>query len=126
VTAASGSPESVLSACLFPAIADQHRTPLGQCLAAPGHNGPVTAERPAPAHHLLVLPDRDAAEELAAELTELLGLDRQPAPVREALAGDDDAEDAQWLLVLEDPDGRHDAGRLARLAEDYDGWLERS
>lgn len=85
----------------------------------------MTAEPPAAERHILVLPDRDAAEELAEELPALLGLDRQPTPVREALAGEDDAEDAQWLLVLEDPDGRHDPARLARLAEDYEGWLER-
>jgi hypothetical protein len=81
----------------------------------------VTDER-----HILVLPDREGAEELAEELTELLGLDQQPKPVREALAGEDDAEDAQWLVVVEDPDRRHDPRRLARLAEEYEGWLERS
>ena len=85
---------------------------------------PVTDERHT-GRHLLVLPDRDAAEELAAELAELLGLAEEPTLVREALAGEDDAEDAQWLVVLEDPDGRHSPRRLAELAESYAGWLER-
>lgn len=74
--------------------------------------------------HILVLPDREAAEELAEELAEVLPLPEEPVPVREALAGEDDAEDAQWLLVLDDPDGRLDRTRLRDLAEGYEGWLE--
>lgn len=58
---------------------------------------------------LLVFPDRDAAEEVAEELSarwpELGGIEL----VRDALAGEDDAEDAQWLVVLEAP--RRTAGR---------------
>ncbi|MGW8376167.1 hypothetical protein [Streptomyces sp. ODS28] len=78
--------------------------------------------------HILVLPDREAAEELAEELVEGFGLPEEPRPVREALAGEDDAEDAQWLLVLEDPPARlgpAELESLAELAEKYDGWLER-
>ncbi|WP_326599093.1 hypothetical protein [Streptomyces sp. NBC_01803] len=76
------------------------------------------------ARHILVLPDRDTAEDVAAELTERLGLPDEPRPVREALAGEDDAEDAQWLVVLDGlPDGC-DTAALAELAEAYDGWLE--
>lgn len=86
---------------------------------AAGHNGPVTAVR-----HILVLPERDAAEEVAEEVAERLGLAEEPQPVREALAGEDDAEDAQWLVVLEDPTGRYDAAALSALAERYEGWLE--
>ncbi|MCE7079185.1 hypothetical protein [Streptomyces sp. ST2-7A] len=73
-----------------------------------------------------MLPDREAAEELAAELTGLLDPPpaEEPRPVREALAGDDDAEDAQWLIVLEDPDGRYDPGVLREIAESREGWLE--
>ncbi|WP_165985606.1 hypothetical protein [Streptomyces sp. YIM 98790] len=77
------------------------------------------------ARHILVLPDRDTAEEAAEEVAELLDLEEWPPVVREALAGDDDAEDAQWVIVVEDPGGRHDADRLRALAEEYDGWLER-
>ncbi|TDC20577.1 hypothetical protein E1265_21530 [Streptomyces sp. 8K308] len=75
--------------------------------------------------HVLVLPGRDAAEEVAAELAERLGLPEEPRPVREALAGEDDAEDAQWLVVLEDPVPDWDVPALAALAEAHDGWLER-
>ncbi|MDB1088208.1 hypothetical protein PJ985_11605 [Streptomyces sp. ACA25] len=74
--------------------------------------------------HILVLPDRDAAEEAAEELAESLGLPEEPRPVRDALAGEDDAEDAQWLVVLEDPRSRHDREALRGLAERYEGWLE--
>jgi hypothetical protein len=75
-------------------------------------------------HHILVLPDRDAAEELAGELVERLGLGSEPQLVRDALAGEDDAEDAQWLLVLEDPGGRLEPAVLDELAGEYEGWLE--
>ncbi|RBM20258.1 hypothetical protein [Streptomyces sp. PT12] len=83
-----------------------------------------------PERHVLVLPDRDAADEVAAELAERLGLPEEPRPVREALAGEDDAEDAQWLVVLDAPEGGTDEAAwhpesLAALAEAYDGWLER-
>ncbi|WP_093837342.1 hypothetical protein [Streptomyces aidingensis] len=75
------------------------------------------------ARHILVLPDRDAAEEAAEEVAELLGLEDRPPVVRESLAGEDDAEDAQWLVVVDDP-GDHDPARLRTLAEQHDGWLE--
>ena len=79
--------------------------------------------------HILVLPDRDAAEEVATELTERFGLPDEPRPVREALAGEDDAEDAQWLVVLEDGEGegrdRYDPAELDALAAEHDGWHER-
>ncbi|GAA1925636.1 hypothetical protein GCM10009716_37360 [Streptomyces sodiiphilus] len=78
--------------------------------------------------HILVLPDRDAAEEVAAEIAEGPGEAApagEPLLVRDALAGEDDAEDAQWLVVLEDPDGRLDPAALEALAERYEGWLER-
>ncbi|MEV4433355.1 hypothetical protein [Streptomyces sp. NPDC049555] len=77
-----------------------------------------------PVRHLLVLPDRDAAEEAADEAGRRFGLDEDPRVVREALAGEDDAEDAQWLVVLEDPDGDLDVAALRELADEYDGWLE--
>ncbi|MQS06609.1 hypothetical protein FNX48_005290 [Streptomyces sp. IF17] len=74
----------------------------------------------------MVLPDREAAEEVAEELRGLLdpAPGEEPRPVREALAGDDDAEDAQWLIVLEDPRGCHDIGALRELVESREGWLE--
>jgi hypothetical protein len=76
------------------------------------------------ARHVLVLPDRDAAEEAAAELGERFGTDEEPELVRDALAGEDDAEDAQWLLVLGDEAGRLDPGDLDRFAAEWDGWRE--
>ncbi|MGP3990039.1 hypothetical protein [Streptomyces sp. 3N207] len=75
--------------------------------------------------HVLVLPDRDAAEEVAAQLELRLGLAEEPRLVREALAGEDDAEDAQWLVVLEDPDAGYDPAMLDSLAAAHEGWLER-
>lgn len=91
--------------------------------------------------HILVLPDRDAAEEVAGELTQRFGLPDEPRPVREALAGEDDAEDAQWLVVLEEDGGgggsgedaesgagglgRYDPAELDALAAEHDGWHER-
>ncbi|NLU71524.1 hypothetical protein HCC61_02270 [Streptomyces sp. HNM0575] len=76
--------------------------------------------------HILVLPDRDAAEEVAEELAQRFeGPHAEPQLVREALAGEDDAEDAQWLVVLESPEARYDPELLDALAGEYDGWLER-
>ncbi|MEU9195920.1 hypothetical protein [Streptomyces hundungensis] len=74
--------------------------------------------------HVLVLPDRDAAEEVSTELTDLFGLAEEPQLVRDALAGEDDAEDAQWLVVVEDPSGQLDPKALDALAAEHDGWLE--
>ncbi|AEW93983.1 hypothetical protein SCATT_16120 [Streptantibioticus cattleyicolor NRRL 8057 = DSM 46488] len=74
--------------------------------------------------HVLVLPDRDAAHEAAEEAVSRFGLDDDPDIVREALAGEDDAEDAQWLVVIEDEPGELDPAELESLAEEYDGWRE--
>lgn len=93
-------------------------------LRARGQNDRVNAVR-----HILVLPDRDAAEEMAQAVAERLGLQEEPRPLREALAGEDDAEDAQWLVVLEDPPVACDPATLDALdalAAEYEGWLERS
>ncbi|MER6389260.1 hypothetical protein ACFXEL_23235 [Streptomyces sp. NPDC059382] len=76
------------------------------------------------ARHVLVLPDRDAAEEVARELVDRFGVPEEPQLVRDALAGEDDAEDAQWLVVVEDPRERLDASALDEFAGEYDGWLE--
>jgi hypothetical protein len=74
--------------------------------------------------HVLVLPDRDTAEEVAGELADRFGVAEEPQLVRDALAGEDDAEDAQWLVVVEDADGRLDPSALDALAAEYEGWLE--
>ncbi|MFB6893959.1 hypothetical protein ACFCX4_32115 [Kitasatospora sp. NPDC056327] len=79
------------------------------------------------ARQLLVLPDRDTAEEVAEELSadhpDLGELDI----VRDALAGEDDAEDAQWLVVVEPPEGGWTPARLGVLdavATAHEGWRE--
>ncbi|MEU2536765.1 hypothetical protein ACFZAD_27310 [Streptomyces iakyrus] len=74
--------------------------------------------------HVLVLPDRDAAEEVVEALRERFGVVEEPQLVRDALAGEDDAEDAQWLVVLRDEDERLDAGELDGLAGEWEGWRE--
>jgi hypothetical protein len=77
--------------------------------------------------HVLVLPDRDAAEELAEDVAARFRLPGEPHLVRDALAGEDDAEDAQWLLIVEDPGGSLSPGDIAmmtRMVEAYDGWVE--
>ncbi|MFI6056587.1 hypothetical protein [Streptomyces sp. NPDC051286] len=74
--------------------------------------------------HVLVLPDRDSAEEVAGELADRFGVAEEPQLVRDALAGEDDAEDAQWLVVVEDADDRLDPSALDALATEYEGWLE--
>ncbi|MFI2718022.1 hypothetical protein ACH5AI_16975 [Streptomyces collinus] len=74
--------------------------------------------------HVLVLPDRDAAEEVVEALRERFSVVEEPQLVRDALAGEDDAEDAQWLVVLRDEDGRLDSGELDGLAGEWEGWRE--
>uniref|UniRef100_UPI0020C79D4F ComEC/Rec2 family competence protein n=1 Tax=Streptomyces sp. TRM64462 TaxID=2741726 RepID=UPI0020C79D4F len=91
------------------------------------NNGVVNDENDteiADLRHVLVLPDRDAAEEAAEALAERYELAEEPQLVRDALAGEDDAEDAQWLVVVEDPDGALPAAELDEFAAEWDGWRE--
>ncbi|WAZ21661.1 hypothetical protein STRCI_002849 [Streptomyces cinnabarinus] len=74
--------------------------------------------------HVLVLPDRDAAEEVVAALGERFGVAEEPRVVRDALAGEDDAEDAQWLVVLRDEGGVLDPAELDAFAGEWEGWRE--
>ncbi|GGO21281.1 hypothetical protein GCM10010116_42780 [Microbispora rosea subsp. aerata] len=77
--------------------------------------------------HLLVFPERDSAEESAETVAELFPVLGVPTVVRELLAGEDDAEDAQWVVVVDDPDGLlgpADLARLDALAEEGEGWRE--
>ncbi|MGC0382569.1 hypothetical protein [Streptomyces sp. SAI-129] len=74
--------------------------------------------------HVLVLPDRDAAEEAAQELGERFGIEEEPRILRDALAGEDDAEDAQWLVVLRDERAALDPGELDAFAGEWEGWRE--
>ncbi|ADD41048.1 hypothetical protein [Stackebrandtia nassauensis] len=76
---------------------------------------------------LLVTPDRDSAESAAEAITDAGLAPAPPRVVREALAGEDDAEDAQWLAVVEAPSQGWNAETLAALddiASDHEGWLE--
>ncbi|MFJ5232112.1 hypothetical protein ACIQBJ_19720 [Kitasatospora sp. NPDC088391] len=77
---------------------------------------------------LLVLPDRDAAEEVAEELNTRWPELGDVEVLRDALAGEDDAEDAQWLVVVEAPeDGGWTAPLLTaldQLVAAQDGWRE--
>lgn len=74
--------------------------------------------------HLLVLADRDAAEEAAEVASERFGLSEDPQVVRESLAGEDDAEDAQWVVVIEDATADMPSDQLDELAQEYGGWYE--
>lgn len=77
--------------------------------------------------HLLVFTERDDAEEVAEIVAEEFPVIGVPVVVRETLAGEDDAEEAQWLVVVEDPAeplSPEDLARLDTLAEDRDGWRE--
>ncbi|MEZ0065676.1 hypothetical protein ABIA32_001676 [Streptacidiphilus sp. MAP12-20] len=85
----------------------------------------MTTERDPIDHYVLVLPDRDAAEALAEKLTASHPTLPEPELHREALAGEDDAEDAQWLVVLAPPlPATLTTADLTALAAEYDGWLE--
>ncbi|MBT3154386.1 hypothetical protein HTV45_26535 [Streptomyces sp. CHD11] len=74
--------------------------------------------------HVLVLPDRDSAEEVAEALGERFGVHEEPRLVRDALAGEDDAEDAQWLVLLRDEGERLDPGELNAFVARWEGWRE--
>ena len=76
----------------------------------------------ADAEHVMVLPDRDAAEEIADALVEEFGI-TSPRVVREALAGEDDAEDAQWLVLARLPE-TIDGEAVEAMLSDHGGWLE--
>jgi hypothetical protein len=76
------------------------------------------------ARHVLVLPDRDTAEEVSDHLAEHFGLPDEPQLRRDALAGEDDAEDAQWLVIVEDEDSDLDPAELDEIAARFGGWLE--
>lgn len=72
---------------------------------------------------LVVLHEREDAEELAATLR---AHGAQAGTHRELLAGEDDLEDAQWVVALEPGPASLpvDDGLLADFAEAHDGWLE--
>jgi hypothetical protein len=72
---------------------------------------------------LLVFGDKGDAEEVAGTLGEWFPGLGVPRVVRETLAGEDDAEDAQWLVVVEGLDEGSFA-TVDELVERYEGWRE--
>lgn len=72
--------------------------------------------------HLLVLPQRDVAEELADEL-ESEGL-FDVRVVRDALAGEDDSEDHEWAVYVRTPPEPAYAVRFEALAARHGGWYD--
>jgi hypothetical protein len=51
-------------------------------------------------------------------------VDEEPRLVRDALAGEDDAEDAQWLVLLRDEPARLDPAELNEFVAGWEGWRE--
>ena len=80
--------------------------------------------------HLLVFPDRETADEVAADLAHE-GFS-EVRVVREALAGEDDSEDHEWAVhvveeMVADETGPVESGlrdRFAALAEEHGGWYD--
>jgi hypothetical protein len=80
--------------------------------------------------HLLVFPDRDIADQVAAELAEE-GF-TEVRVVREALAGEDDSEDHEWAVyvreeMVADESGPVEGGlrdRFSALVEEHGGWYD--
>lgn len=72
--------------------------------------------------HLLIFPDRDTAEEVAEDLA---GRGHEDVRVvREALAGEDDAEDHEWAVHVRTADEAPYAAELRALAADHGGWYD--
>lgn len=80
--------------------------------------------------HLLLFPDRDVADEIAAELAEEGFSDVRV--LRVAHAGEDDAEDHEWGVYVRedmviDESGPVEGGlreRFTALAEEHEGWYD--
>jgi hypothetical protein len=80
--------------------------------------------------HLLVFPDKDTAEEVAADLAHE-GFS-EVRVVREALAGEDDADDHEWAVYVVEENVADETGpvegglreRFAALAEEHRGWYD--
>lgn len=82
--------------------------------------------------HIVVLPDRDVAERIAAELRDE-GF-TEVRVERESLAGEDDAEAVEWAVyvrednVADDPGAATENGlreRFEALAAEHDGWYDK-
>lgn len=89
---------------------------------------PAAAPASAVLEHLLVFPDRDVAEAVAASF------DRHDYAsvrvLRDALAGEDDADDVEWAVHVVDerasPDEATERTRMQALATDNGGWYDGS
>lgn len=80
--------------------------------------------------HLLVFPDREVAEQVAADLRdEGFG---EVRVVREALSGEDDSESHEWAVyvveeMVADETGPVESGlreRFEAFAKEHDGWYD--
>ena len=79
--------------------------------------------------HFIVVAERDLAEQIAAELAEEF---EQVRVVREAMAGEDDAEAVEWGVEVTEPNVIDTSRpveqglrvRFTALAEGHDGWYE--
>jgi len=72
--------------------------------------------------HLIVLPERETAEDVADEL-EAEGL-ADVRVVREALAGEDDSEAHEWAVHVRTPRDPAWSIRFQALAAAHDGWYD--
>lgn len=80
--------------------------------------------------HLLLFPDREVADEIAADLADE-GF-TQVRVVKVAHAGEDDAEDHEWAVHVVEELVADDSGPVARglrdrfgaLAAEHDGWYD--
>src|SRR5690242_3068939 len=80
--------------------------------------------------HLLVFPDRDVAEQVAAELRDE-GF-TEVRVVREAMAGEDDSEAHEWAVhvveeMVADESGPVEGGlrdRFQALVDEHGGWYD--
>ena len=72
--------------------------------------------------HLLVFPERDTADEVAAELSDE-GFS-EVRVIREALSGEDDSEAHEWAVHVRTPDEPAYAVEFLAIAERHDGWYD--
>lgn len=80
--------------------------------------------------HLLVFPEKDVAEEVAAGLSDE-GFS-EVRVIREALAGEDDSEAHEWAVYVrednvDDESGAVEGGlrdRFEALVEEHHGWYD--
>lgn len=92
----------------------------------------MSTEQPHPgSEHLIILPDREVAEDLAQELAEE-GFDHVRV-VREAARTEEDDEDHEWAVYVLDTRLPDTAGsgayeglrdRFVEVARQHDGWYD--